>query len=417
MFGFEELFGGGGGFGGGFPGGGGGRQRPRGDTTALYRDLEIQDTKCNQAAIRKAYRALARKHHPDRGGDPEKFKKIQNAYDVLSDEAKRQAYDATGDPNGDPRALARARKRKGKTTKFELEVPMEQFYNGHTRKIRVTKTVICSACEGAGGSGVAICSTCSGRGARIITRQIGPGMIQRMQVECNTCEGKGQVIPRGRRCNSCSATGLTKASTILSVHIEKGMKHGDKVTFPEEGDQHPDTTPGDVVVILKKRAHPLFKRTSDGCHLEIEKKLSLVEALTGFDFKIQHLDGRVIRVQSREGAIYKSGDVEALRDEGMPIRGDPGTRGHLYVVFQVVFPTHIDTKQAAVLRQILGDGKAVPRRTTETAVDEEVVLEDVDMEAEKAAYRKLMAEHHSQYDEDDDDGRRGGGQEVQCRTQ
>jgi DnaJ family protein A protein 2 len=417
MFGFEEIFGGGGFGGGGF--GGGMPQRPKGDTTKLYKELGIEDTKCSQQEIRKAYRKLARQHHPDRGGDVEKFKRIQNAYDCLNDEQKRAAYDATGDPNGDPRALARARKRKGKTTKFELEVPMEQFYKGHTRKIRVTKTVLCRSCEGAGGSGVTTCSTCRGRGARIITRQIGPGMMQRMQAECNVCDGKGQVIPRGQRCNSCSATGLTKDSTILSVHIEKGMRHGDKVTFNEEGDQHPDTTPGDVVVILKKRPHKVFTRSPDGCHLEVKKQISLVEALTGFDFKINHLDGRVLRIQSRPGAIYKTGDVEALRDEGFPIRGDVTTHGHLYVSFTVVFPTSLDAKQTAVLKQVLGDGKPTPMSTHATDVDvEEVVLENVDIQAEKAAYAKLLADNPSQYDEDED-GRGGGmgGQEVQCRSQ
>lgn len=153
--GLEDLFGGGGfggfGGGGGFPGGGfGGMPRkPKGDTTVLYKQLGVEKT-ATQGEIKKAYRKLARVHHPDRGGDPEEFKKVQNAYDCLSDPDKRKAYDVTGDPNADPRMVAGRRKRKGKNTMFELEVPLEQFYNGHTRRIRVTKTVICSKCDGAG---------------------------------------------------------------------------------------------------------------------------------------------------------------------------------------------------------------------------------------------------------------------------
>lgn len=414
---FEDMFGGGGGFPGGGGFGGGMPRKPKGDTTKLYKTLDV-DKKATQTQIKKAYRKLARVHHPDRGGDPEKFKEVQNAYDVLSKEDKRKAYDQTGDPNADPRTVRGHRKRKGKTTKFELEVPLEQFYKGHTRRIKVTKTVICDTCNGEGGSGVAECTTCRGRGIRIIDRQIGPGMIQRMQVECNACEGKGQVIPRGKRCGGCRATGLKKASSVLSVHIEKGMKHGEKITFSEEGDQHPETTPGDVVVILKKKRHSLFKRTPDGCHLILSKNISLVEALTGFRFNMTHLDDRVLEVKSRPNVVYTTGTVEALREEGMPLRGDVTTHGHLYIKLNVVYPTSLTTAQRNQIKSLLGPAPAAPVPDCEDDMVEEVVLESVDIAAEKAAYAKLIADNPSQYEEDEDDGRRGGGGGVQtCQAQ
>jgi len=406
---------------GGHPGmhGMGGPRQPKGDTTKLYKILGV-DTKADQAAIRKAYRKLARVHHPDRGGDQEKFKEVQNAYDCLNDPAKRKAYDLTGDPNADPRTVAAMgggrRKRKGKNTTFELEIPMEQFYNGHTRKIRVTKSIICSTCDGKGGAGVTTCTTCRGRGARIVDRQIGPGMIQRMQMQCNDCDGKGEVIPRSQQCKSCNASGTKKETKVLSVHIDKGAKHGQKVTFDEEGDQHPDVTPGDVVVVLKRKTHPKFQRTPDGCHLIYKKKISLLEALTGFEFPVDHLDGRILLVKSVPGTIYKSGDIKAIREEGFPLFGDVMTRGHLYIHLEVVFPESLNNSQKKALKKVLGAPKPTPelKSSVEDATVEKVTLEDVDINAEKAIYKKLLADNPSMYDSDDEEE---GGQQVGCRAQ
>jgi len=412
MFGFEELFGGGG-MGGGFHGHPGMR-KPKGDTTVLYKQLGV-DTKATEKEIRKAYRKLAIKHHPDRGGDVDEFKKIQNAYDVLSDPQKRKAYDMTGDPDADPNMIRGVRKRKGRNTMFELSVPLEQFYIGASRKIRVTKTVICGSCEGAGGTGVTTCTLCRGRGARIVDRRIGPGMVQRMQMQCNRCDGKGEVIPQGNRCRQCSGEGTKKEGKVLEVHIGKGMKHGEKVVFSEEGDQHPDVTPGDVIVVLKKKAHPVFKRTPDGCHLILKKKITLLEALTGFQFKITHLDGRVLQVSSEPDTIYKSGDIKAIREAGMPLRGDVMTYGHLYIELEVEFPKTLSKKKKTQLRKCLGaPAKPEGDGDGETMDDaEEHVLEEVDIAAERAAYQKLMEDNPSQLDEDEDDGP----QEVACRTQ
>jgi DnaJ-class molecular chaperone len=251
-----------------------------GDNTILYKQLGL-DSKASQEDIKREYRKLARKWHPDRnGGNDEKFKEIQNAYDVLSNEEKRKAYDATGDPNADPNTIQGMRKRKGKSTQFELEVPLEQFYTGATRKIRVTKTVICEGCQGKGGTNVVACQPCRGRGVRIVDRQIGPSMIQRMQMECDRCSGKGEIIPPGSQCTVCRGQCLKKETKVLSVEIMRGMKHNEKIVFSEEGDQHPEVTAGDVVVVLKQQDHATFTRSPDGCHLTFKKCITLLEALT-----------------------------------------------------------------------------------------------------------------------------------------
>jgi DnaJ family protein A protein 2 len=433
---FEDMFGGGG-FPGGFPGGGfGGRpQRPRGDTTALYNTLGV-DQKATQAEIKKAFRKLAMKHHPDRGGDENKFKEINNAYEVLSDEAKRKAYDATGDPNADPNMLPGGRrKRKGKSTQFELEVPLSQFYTGHTRRIRVTKTIVCRGCEGKGGHGVTSCSTCRGRGVRIIDRELGRNMIQRMQMECDRCSGRGEVIPQGSKCTECRGGGLKKETKVLNVEITRGMKHNEKLTFHEEGDQTPETTPGDVVVVLKQAAHPTFTRTPDGCHLYINQEITLLESLTGFQLSFEHLDGRIMLVNSEPGKIYQKGDVKCIREEGFPLP-QGATNGHLYINISVAMPTTLDQKTVTALKALLGSVPGQLRTRPQvvaakatlqsqgTMTDDDVkgvvqefTLETVDIEQEKRAYKEMLRTHHNQYDDDDDEQEMGGGQNVACRTQ
>jgi DnaJ family protein A protein 2 len=427
---FEDFFQGGGmprGFG-GMPGG----PQRKGDSTELYKDLGV-DQKADSNEIKRQYRLLARKHHPDRGGDPEKFKKIQAAYDVLSDDAKRKAYDATGDPNADPNMMPSGRRKpKGKSTQFELEVPLEQFYTGHTRRIRVTKNIICETCSGKGGQGVTTCPPCRGRGVRVVDRQIGPSMIQRMQMECDRCGGKGQVVPEGSKCMPCRATGIKKETKVLSVEITRGMKHNEKIIFNEEGDQHPDVTPGDVVVILKGQEHPHFTRTPDGCHLYIKKNISLLEALTGFQFTITHLDGRTLLVSSEEGKIYKDQDVKAIKEEGMPVQGG-ATHGHIYITLNVEMPTRLDAKTKNSLISLLGPVRRRPSLTraldlksrmsgdedtdmdNRSSVVQDVTLEHVDVEAEKRAYKQLLQQNAAQYDDDAEED--DGPQQVGCRAQ
>jgi len=411
-------------------GGMGGPPQKKKDSSVLYKTLGVEQ-KATAVEIKKAYRNLARKHHPDRGGDAEIFKKIQSAYDVLSDAGKRKAYDATGDPNADPNMIQGRRKRKGKSTQFELEVPIQQFYKGATRRIRVTKTVICSGCDGKGGTNVATCPPCRGRGVRVVDRQLGPGMIQRMQMECDRCGGKGEVIPESSKCGVCRATGLKKETKVLSVDIQRGMKHNEKIVFNEEGDQHPDVISGDVIVLLKQQDHPVFTRTPDGCHIHVNQKISLLEALTGFQFTINHLDNRTLVVSSEEGVIYKDQDVKAIKEEGMPLAGG-SSFGHLYITLKVTMPTTVDAKTSAALKTLLGPVRVRPavqqaldiknNMDTSTADEDqleihEVTIENVNVEAEKAAYKRLLKQSHSQYDSDDEDERGGGPEQVGCRTQ
>jgi DnaJ family protein A protein 2 len=280
---FEHFAHGGGG---GFPGGGGGgRGRPGGssepaDTSKLYETLELEHTSVDAKTIKKAYFRLSKLHHPDRGGDEHKFKEISAAYEILSDPEKRKAYDQYGLEGVDDEGGAAARGEdlfsmffggggrssrrsgppKGPSVNHPIKVSLEDLYNGKTVKLAVNRKVIVGEASQ--------CEKCQGRGAVMEVRQIGPGMLTQMQRHCDRCEGQGHIAK-------------TKTERkVLEVHIEKGMRHNEKVAFRGMADETPGMETGDVNFIVQEKDHALFKRK--GADLLVTKDISLNQALTGF---------------------------------------------------------------------------------------------------------------------------------------
>ena len=182
------------------------------------------------------------------------FKEIQKAYEVLSDKDKRETYDRYGEeaalqgggassPANDLfGSLFGGRGRpsgpqRGEDTMFPLRVDLEDLYTGVTKKLKLTKRIICTACGGKGGKSVQACSGCKGKGVRVIIRQLGPGMIQQMQTACPECKGQGETMAVKDRCKDCEGEKTVAREKILDVPIERGMRHGDKIKFRGEGDE------------------------------------------------------------------------------------------------------------------------------------------------------------------------------------
>merc|ERR1719412_2833025 len=273
--------------GGGMPGGRGGRSSKNADTTAFYKTLEAEKG-ASEPEIKKAYRKLAVKHHPDKGGDPEKFKEITRAYEVLSDPEKRRIYDERGEEGlegGGGRGGGGGRRRqKTKDVMQPLKVTLEQLYSGATKKMAITRQVIDKK------KGVQECRECDGRGVTVEVIRMGP-MIQQMQSSCSHCGGQGKSFR------------TKQEREVLEVHVQKGSPDNHKVVFREMADEHPDADAGDVVFVLKQQEHAEFKRK--GADLFVERKISLVEALCGFSMELTHLDGRKLLVKTSPGEIVK----------------------------------------------------------------------------------------------------------------
>eukprot|EP00939_MAST-03C_sp_MAST-3C-sp1_P003106 g3106.t1 len=393
-------------------------------TLGVSRDDDIKK-------IKKAYRKLAVKNHPDKGGDPEVFKKVSEAWGVLGDKEKRKRYDQFGkkgleagfDPRGggpddlmsmffgggrQPRSGSSSRgPKKGKPVVHELALSLEDLYKGKTMRLRITRNIICRNGEEEPvdvdevEDTFAICSACRGRGAVMKTRQIGPGFLQQMQVQCDECNGSGASLNSGFVCK--------KKRELLIVKIEKGMRNNQKITMKGKGDMIPGQLPGDVIFVVKQKQHEVFKRR--GNDLLVEKEINLIEALCGLTWRLKHLDGRTVIVKTAAGEVLRSQDCKAVADFGMPIQ-DTVDFGRLFVMFKVDFPKRGDLKkdQLQAIEAVLGPRKSAVESKSD---DEMSYLEDVD----PSTFGKVEEHARGAMDESDDEDGSGGRRGVQCAQQ
>lgn len=415
-----------------------GRAPKKSDNTRYYEILGVSKN-ASPEDLKKAYKKAAIKNHPDKGGDPEKFKELAHAYEVLSDPEKREIYDQYGedalkegmgggagahDPfdifssffggggfGGGGSSRGR-RQRRGEDVVHPLKVSLEDLYLSTTKKLSLSRNVLCSKCNGKGSkSGASMkCVGCQGTGMKITIRHLGPSMIQQMQHVCNDCKGTGEMISDKDRCSQCKGEKVVPEKKVLEVFVEKGMQNGQKITFPGEADEAPDTTTGDIVFILQQKEHPKFKRKGDD--LFYEHTLSLTEALCGFQFALTHLDGRQLLIKSNPGEVVKPDSFKAINDEGMPMYQRPFMKGKLYIHFTVEFPESLNPDQVKSLDAVLPPKPSTQMTDMELDECEETTLHDVNIEEEMR--RKQQAQQEA-YDEDDDEPH--GAQRVQCAQQ
>ncbi|CAD6250035.1 unnamed protein product [Miscanthus lutarioriparius] len=415
--------------------------RKSSNNTKYYEVLGVSKT-ASQDELKKAYRKAAIKNHPDKGGDPEKFKELSQAYDVLSDPEKREIYDQYGEDalkegmgggggsdfhspfdifeqlfpgsstfgGGSSRGR---RQKRGEDVVHTMKVSLEDLYNGTTKKLSLSRSVLCSKCKGKGSKSGAsgTCHGCRGAGMRTITRQIGPGMIQQMNTVCSECKGSGEIISDKDKCPSCKGSKVVHEKKVLEVHVEKGMQHGQKIVFQGQADEAPDTVTGDIVFVLQLKDHPKFKRKYDD--LYVEHTISLTEALCGFQFVLTHLDGRQLLIKSNPGEVIKPGQHKAINDEGMPQHGRPFMKGRLFVEFNVEFPEPgaLSAAQCRSLEKILPPKPGSQLSDMELDQCEETTLHDVNIEEEMR--RRQQQKRQEAYDEDEE----AAGPRVQCAQQ
>ncbi|XP_015514956.1 dnaJ homolog subfamily A member 1 isoform X1 [Neodiprion pinetum] len=395
--------------------------------TTFYDVLGVKPG-CAQEDLKKAYRKLALKYHPDKNpNEGERFKQISQAYEVLSNPEKKRIYDQGGEQALKEGGMSgggfsspmdifdmffgggfgggrggRRRERKGQDVIHQLSVSLEELYKGTVRKLALQKNVICDKCEGIGGKkgSVEQCPTCRGSGMQVQIQQLAPGMIQQLQSMCSDCKGQGERINPRDRCKHCNGRKTVRDRKILEVHVDKGMVDGQKIVFTGEGDQEPELEPGDIVILLDEKEHEVFKRT--GNDLIMRMQLELVEALCGFQKVIRTLDDRDLVVTCIPGEVTKHGDVKCVLNEGMPVYKDPFTRGRLIIQFVVNFPKIIDPVMIPALEQCL------PPREEVMIPDgaEECMLTDLDPEQESRRRNTRQV-----YEEDE-----GGPSRVQCAT-
>lgn len=397
--------------------------------TGYYDVLGVKPNASSEE-LKKAYRKLALKYHPDKNpNEGEKFKAISQAYEVLSDPEKRQIYDEGGEAaikkgcadGGDFRnpmdffekffgtgfgggGGGRRRERRGKDVVHQMSVQLEELYNGATRKLALQKNVICDKCEGRGGKKGAIdkCAQCHGSGAEVRVHHLGPGVVQHIEQVCRKCMGSGEIISEKDRCKQCNGRKTVRERKVLEVHIEKGMRDSQKIVFTGEGDQEPDSQPGDIIILLDEKEHSTFVHA--GTDLMMKMPIQLVEALCGFQRVIKTLDDRDLVITSEPGEVIRHEQTKCIMEEGMPMYKNPLEKGRLIIQFEVIFPPSIPLALVPTLEQCLP-----PRPEVTIPIDAEAVL----MEEFDAKQQQRRQHNHQRMAYEEDEGQYQEGPRIQ----
>ncbi len=342
----------------------------------LYKILGVKrDATANE--IKHKYRQLSKIYHPDKNKSKdaeEKYKEINEAYEVLHDNKKRRIYDRGGmeavsraergeDEGMDPFDIfgsffggggRRHRENRADDLKIKVRTTLKDLYMGKEFEFTYTRNAMCPHCRGSGANSfedVEKCSKCNGQGSIMETRQIGPGFIQQFQKQCPKCGGKGKIIKKV--CTECHGEKIVKTLEEMTLYIEKGMENGAEIKFEEFGEEEPDKDPGNLIFIVEELPDKLFRRENTN-NLRYTMEISLKDALLGFDKEITHLDGHKVRVKN-EG-VSQQGDVIKIKGEGMPIH-NKGDFGDLYVNLKIKFPEKLTQEQKDKLK-IFFDGRS-----------------------------------------------------------
>lgn len=322
----------------------------------FYEILEVS-REATQKEIKKAFRRLSLKYHPDRNpGNKEahdKYVRISRAHEVLTDPQQKEIYDIYGEEGLSKEGNLQHRgKQKGPNFKMEASINLEDLYNGIKRQIPFRRRVICPRCHGTGGKlgKTKQCPKCQGRGMTLERVTMGFGMTMQMQQPCKKCEGKGIVF--SERCNHCDGERLVSEESMMDIVVERGMRDKQMIVLKGQADQSPDFLPGDLIIILNQKMHHFFKERR-GNDLYADMDINLKDALFGFHKKITHMDGREIYVDSDK--ITQPYEVKVIQGEGMPVHKFPSQKGDLFLKFNVKLPKKLNKKEKELIREIFTD--------------------------------------------------------------
>ncbi len=326
---------------------------------------------CDQQEIKRAYRRLARRYHPDvcrEDGAEDKFKEISNAYTVLSDPEKRRRYDMYGENGastngapvdvfdlfsqvfggmGGPFGGFATGPERGSDLHYEISIDLKGVLEGVEAEVEVARQAECEVCGGSGaaaGSAPTTCRTCGGRG--FVTRERATILgVMATTSTCHECNGRGTIVTDA--CASCSGRGVTQSRQKVLVSIPPGIQDGQRIRMAGHGDVPVGGgVPGDLLILVRVQRHPVFTRHDRELVMNLD--LSFSQAALGDTITVPTLTGET-EVQVRPGA--QTGDTVQLDGQGLPpLHG--GRRGRQVINLRVVTPTNLDEEQRQLLMEL-----------------------------------------------------------------
>lgn len=351
-----------------------------------YYDILGVDKKATTDDIKKAFRKLAHKYHPDKkGGDASKFKEVNEAYSVLSDEKKRMEYDSygrvfsdggggagqgpfggfdfsgfangangfegfdLGDIFGDIFSGGRAREQRGRDISVDIELSFADSIFGSERKILIAKTSKCDVCEGTGavkGTAIETCKTCNGKGKVHETKRSFFGNFSTVTT-CDTCRGRGKV-PK-EKCHTCHGIGVHRKDEEIAIKIPSGIEDGEVIRLSGAGEAIAGGISGDLYVKIHVKRHPMF--TKEGNNLVTTLSIKLSTALLGGEYRLQTLDGEMtVKIPSG----ISIGEILRVRGKGVPF--DKNKRGDLLIKLSIELPNKLSREAQKLVEELKKEG-------------------------------------------------------------
>ena len=347
-----------------------------------YDVLGIQKN-ASKDEIKKAFHKLAHKYHPDKGGDAEKFKKVNEAYQILSDDKKRAEYDSYGrvfsqgggqqgaqggfgfDPNdfagfdfgnmgdifGDIFGGGRSSHgpKRGRDISTEIHLPFADAVFGVEREIILTKNSMCDVCHGSGGkpgSKQVTCKTCNGKGKIHETKNSIFGSFTSVAT-CSICAGVGKIPEES--CTHCKGYGVLHKQETIKVRIPAGIENGEIVRISEAGEAIKGGESGDLYIKINVSKHPIFSR--EGANLRMSLTVKLSDALLGANYTVETLDG-TITVSIPAG--ISPGEILRVKGKGVPMGGSK--RGDLFITANVTLPAKLSRKAKTLIEELKEGG-------------------------------------------------------------
>ncbi len=357
-----------------------------------YNTLGV-DKKATQDDIKKAFRKLAHKHHPDKGGSDDKFKEITEAYSILSDEKKRREYDTYGQafPGGQGPSAGgqgnpfggfdfsqfqqgfgqggvefdfgdifgdmfnggrggQARAPRGRDISIDLEIPFKDAVFGTTRTVLLAKVSTCDLCHGNGakpGTELETCKTCNGSGRVHETRNSILGQFSSVRA-CTACDGTGK-IPK-EKCPECKGAGVKRKQEEIKISIPAGIDNGEMIRMPQQGEAVKTGIAGDLYVKIHVKPHAIFRR--DEANLVMDLPVKLTDALLGTTVSIDTLEGKTLEV--KVPAMKRAEELLRVRGKGVPTGGS--SRGDLIIRLEVALPHKLSGKAKKALEELKTEG-------------------------------------------------------------
>jgi len=370
--------------------------------TKYYDELSL-DTTASPSDIKKAYRMLAMKYHPDKNpndkvNSEKKFKSISRAYEILSDPEKRKIYDQFGEDvvngnggggggsafdifkdifgnqgggmsgfqqgfqHGFPQGFSnfgngfqsnkQPSNNKGPDKKINISISLDDMMIGTKKRLQYVRNIICDICDGIGAQDkkyVITCDMCNGAGLVVKTVRIGPGLISQQQVKCTNCEQTGKVIQPGKSCIKCNGKKIVKNNEDFVIKIQAGTNHGQHLRFPDKSDERPGLKTGSLICTFSvEKTLDMFREKDNIIYI---KDISLKDSLVGLSLKLKYPGGKDIIINYNH--IISPGSIKTISGLGFP-NTESGVLGDLFIKFNIIFPEHLSYKNKIILSDVFG---------------------------------------------------------------